>query len=174
MKEKEQPEAAAAAAATMEQPAAATKRARELTEEEDEGAAKKGKTPAKAPAARKATPGGRRAGKLTITRALSDDEDRMRSVASFRRQLNRAHRQQQVPPPAGPREVIIPETITVAELANRMAITLVEDQHDRRLTQERCGPQILDRNREAIRRRWRSDADGEVLCQSGHGQGGEE
>ncbi len=83
--------------------------------------AKKGKTPAKAPAARKATPGGRRAGKLTITRALSEDEERMRSVASFRRQLNRAHRQQQVPPPAGPREVIIPETITVAELANRMA-----------------------------------------------------
>src|SRR6185295_14990576 len=43
------------------------------------------------------------------------------SVASFRRQLNRAHRQQQAPPPAGPREVIVPETITVAELANRMA-----------------------------------------------------
>ncbi len=35
--------------------------------------------------------------------------------------MNRAHRQQETPPPAGPREVIIPETITVSELANRMA-----------------------------------------------------
>src|SRR5882757_7546657 len=98
------------------------KRARDLTEEEEEVTAKKGgKTPVKTPPARKATPGGRRAGKLTITRALSEDEERMRSLASYRRQLNRAHRQQQAPPPAGPREVIIPETITVAELANRMA-----------------------------------------------------
>ena len=103
-------------------PLAPGKRARELTEEDDEGSLKKGKTAAKTPAPRKAVPGGgRRAGKLTITRALSDDEERMRSVASYRRQLNRAHRQQQTPPPAGPREVIIPETITVAELANRMA-----------------------------------------------------
>ncbi len=45
----------------------------------------------------------------------------MRSLASFRRQQARAHRQQQAPAVAGPREVIIPETITVAELANRMA-----------------------------------------------------
>src|SRR6185295_16677857 len=102
-------------------PAPPSKRTRELVDEDDEGAAKKGKTAAKVPAPRKGAPGGRRAGKLTITRALSDDDDRMRSVASFRRQLNRAHRQQQAPPPAGPREVVIPETITVAELANRMA-----------------------------------------------------
>ncbi len=121
LKEKEAEAAPATTAAQPAAPAAAVKRARELTEEEEEGTAKKGKTPAKAPAARKATPGGRRAGKLTITRALSEDEERMRSVASFRRQLNRAHRQQQVPPPAGPREVVIPETITVSELANRMA-----------------------------------------------------
>src|SRR6266566_699803 len=98
------------------------KRARDLTEEEEEVTAKKGgKTPVKTPPARKPTPGGRRAGKLTITRALSEDEERMRSLASYRRQLNRAHRQQQPAPPAGPREVVIPETITVAELANRMA-----------------------------------------------------
>jgi translation initiation factor IF-2 len=107
---------------TAAAPAALTpKRGRDLAEEEEEVSAKKGKAPVKTPAPRKAAPGGRRAGKLTITRALSGDEERMRSVASFRRQLNRAHRQQEAPPPAGPREVIIPETITVSELANRMA-----------------------------------------------------
>ena len=117
LKEKEVETGAPAAPATP-----SVKRARDLTEEEDEGTAKKGgKTPVKTPPARKATPGGRRAGKLTITRALSEDEERMRSLASYRRQLNRAHRQQQPAPPAGPREVVIPETITVAELANRMA-----------------------------------------------------
>jgi translation initiation factor IF-2 len=109
--------------------AAATpaRRAKVVPEEEEEETKKKGnKGPAKVPAQRKAAPGGRRAGKLTITRALSGDEDRMRSVASFRRQLNRAHRQQPTAQPAGPREVIVPETITVAELANRMARRGVE------------------------------------------------
>jgi translation initiation factor IF-2 len=119
LKEKEA-ETGATPAATPVAPV--VKRARDLTEEEEESSAKKGgKTPAKVPAARKATPGGRRAGKLTITRALSEDDDRMRSLASFRRQQARAHRQQQAPAVAGPREVVIPETITVAELANRMA-----------------------------------------------------
>jgi len=101
-----------------------------VADDDEEAVAKKGgfKGPAKAPPAppRKATPGGRRTGKLTITRALSGDEDRMRSVASFRRQLNRAHRQQPQALPAGPREIIVPETITVAELANRMARRGVE------------------------------------------------
>src|SRR6266566_960036 len=118
LKEKE-----AEAGAPASAPASpSVKRARDLSEEEEEVTAKKGgKTPVKTPPPRKATPGGRRAGKLTITRALSEDEERMRSLASYRRQLNRAHRQQQPAPPAGPREVVIPETITVAELANRMA-----------------------------------------------------
>jgi translation initiation factor IF-2 len=116
--EKKEPEPAATA---VPQPAV-NKKARDLSEEEEEVASKKGgKVAAKVPAARKVTGGGRRAGKLTITRALSDDEERTRSLASFRRQLNRAHRQQQAPAVAGPREVTIPETITVAELANRMA-----------------------------------------------------
>ncbi len=109
---------------TTTAPPVAAKRGRDLADEEEEVVAKKGKPgpgAPKTPPARKAAPGGRRAGKLTITRALSDEEERMRSVASFRRQLNRAHRQQQAPAVAGPREVIIPETITVSELANRMA-----------------------------------------------------
>src|SRR5215510_14147812 len=107
---------------TTTAPPVVGKRGRDLADEEEEATAKKGKPAGvKTPAPRKAAPGGRRSGKLTITRALSDDEERTRSVASFRRQLNRAHRQQQAAPPAGPREVIIPETITVSELANRMA-----------------------------------------------------
>jgi translation initiation factor IF-2 len=108
------------------EPAAPGRRTNAALEEEEEESKKKGKNAAKTPATRKVTPGGRRSGKLTIARALSGDEDRMRSVASFRRQLNRAHRQQTVAQPAGPREVTIPETITVAELANRMAKRGVE------------------------------------------------
>jgi translation initiation factor IF-2 len=99
------------------------RRGRAAVEDEEESGAKKGaKTPAKAPAARKGTET-RRRGKLTVTKALSDDDERMRSVASYRRHLQRVQRagQQQVAGPAGPREVTIPETITVAELANRMA-----------------------------------------------------
>ena len=105
------------------------RRAREQVEEEEDAPKKAslgGKLPVKAPApARKATTG-RRTGKLTVTRALSDDDERMRSVASYRRQLSRAHRQAEPAGPAGPREVTIPETITVAELANRMARRAVD------------------------------------------------
>ncbi len=108
------------------EPVVTGRRGKAALDEDEEESKKKGKGAAKTPAARKATAGGRRAGKLTIARALSGDEDRMRSVASFRRQLNRAHRQQTVAQPAGPREVTIPETITVAELANRMARRGVE------------------------------------------------
>ncbi len=99
------------------------RRGRPAHDEEEESAKKGGaKTPAKAPAARKTTTD-RRRGKLTVTKALSDDDERMRSVASYRRHLQRVQRagQQQPAGPAGPREVTIPETITVSELANRMA-----------------------------------------------------
>ena len=98
------------------------RRGRPLVNEEEEEAPKKGaKAPAKAPARKGADT--RRRGKLTVTTALSGDDERMRSVASFRRHLQRVNKagQQQAPAPAGPREVTIPETISVAELANRMA-----------------------------------------------------
>ncbi len=104
------------------------RRARPVVEEEEEAGPKKaGKAAVKAPVARK-TPDARRRGKLTITKALSDDDERTRSVAAFRRHLQRVNRagQQQAPAPAGPREVTIPETITVAELANRMARRAVD------------------------------------------------
>jgi translation initiation factor IF-2 len=117
----EKPKPAGAEAPVAAAPVAGARRGRDLAEEEEDAAGKKGKTPAKAPAAARKGTAGRRTGKLTITRALSGDDERMRSVASYRRQLNRAHRQQHEAQPAGPREVVIPETITVGELANRMA-----------------------------------------------------
>jgi len=99
-------------------------------EEEEEGGAKKigGKlVPAKAPAPKKAE-GERRRGKLTVTRALSDDDERVRSVASYKRHLQRVNKghQQQPAGPAGPRDIIVPETITVSDLANRMARRTVD------------------------------------------------
>src|SRR5215469_1446278 len=110
-------------------PAEAPRRRLE-NEDEDEGSAKKvgGKlVPAKAPAPKKAE-GERRRGKLTVTRALSDDDERVRSVASYRRHLQRVNKGHQVQAagPAGPRDITIPETITVADLANRMARRTVD------------------------------------------------
>jgi translation initiation factor IF-2 len=107
----------------------AARRARPVAEEEDEqsGAKKVGKAAPKAPAARKGVDS-RRRGKLTVTKALQADDERMRSVAAYRRHLQRLNRagQQQPAAPAGPREVTIPETITVSELANRMARRAVD------------------------------------------------
>jgi translation initiation factor IF-2 len=60
--------------------------------------------------------------RLTVVTALSADEVRERSVASFRRRVQRmaGHRDTE-PKEKLVREVIIPETITIQELANRMA-----------------------------------------------------
>jgi translation initiation factor IF-2 len=110
-------------------PGVVARRGRDVPEEEEEGkTVKKGgvKVPAKAPVTRKPAAGGRRTGKLTITRALSGDDERTRSVAAFRRQQARLHRTQEAAPPAGPRDITIPETITVSDLANRMARRAVD------------------------------------------------
>ncbi|AFX98280.1 translation initiation factor IF-2 [Candidatus Endolissoclinum faulkneri L2] len=66
----------------------------------------------------------RRQGKLTISDALSDDSWRMRSLASVRRARERERqrgRGNQGETIRQSRDVIVPETITVQELANRMA-----------------------------------------------------
>ena len=68
----------------------------------------------------------RREGKLTITQALSGDEGRrQRSDAAFRRKQERERKRaagiSDQPAAKVVREVVIPETITVQELANRMA-----------------------------------------------------
>lgn len=75
----------------------------------------------------------RRSGKLTVSRALeTEGEDtRSRSLASLKRQRERERRMAEESggaEDAGPvvREVVVPETITVQELANRMAVRGIE------------------------------------------------
>src|SRR5437868_2316397 len=69
-----------------------------------------------------------RRGKLTGTRALPDDNERGRSAASYKPHLQRVNKghQRQPAAPAGPRDITLPETITVADLANRMARRTVD------------------------------------------------
>jgi translation initiation factor IF-2 len=71
------------------------------------------------------TPAGERKsrGRLTVVTALSSDDERQRSVASFRRRTQRmtGHRPSDQPKEKIAREVVIPEAITIQELANRMA-----------------------------------------------------
>ena len=77
--------------------------------------------PAAAPKAPPRTAEKRR-GRLTVVTALSADEVRERSVAAFRRRVQRmsGHRDSE-PKEKIAREVTVPETITIQELANRMA-----------------------------------------------------
>jgi translation initiation factor IF-2 len=60
-------------------------------------------------------------GRLTVTTATSDQEERTRSVAAFRRRTQRlkGHASNE-PKEKIAREVTVPETITIQELANRM------------------------------------------------------
>jgi translation initiation factor IF-2 len=63
----------------------------------------------------------KRQGKMTIARALDSDNVRVRSLASIKRRREKARMQaDQTPAIKQFREVIIPDTITVSELANRM------------------------------------------------------
>ena len=79
--------------------------------------------PSRRPApARRDGPGRRQSGKMTITQALSGDEQRrQRSLASVRRQREKARMRDDQPQVKQVRDVIIPDTISVTELANRMA-----------------------------------------------------
>jgi len=101
-----------------------------VPEDEDE-ADERGRGPAARrgvakPEARPSRPRGeeeRRRGKLTLNRVLSDDGDaRGRSLSSMRRRQEKFKRsQQQEAREKISREVVLPETITVQELAQRMA-----------------------------------------------------
>jgi translation initiation factor IF-2 len=116
-----------AAAAKVAALAAAGKVAMPAEEEEPAGAPRRpGARPEiRKPAAPPRHEMRRRTGKITVTRALSGDEgERMRSLASVRRarerERQRLHQGEQEPVKVV-REVVIPETITVQELSNRMA-----------------------------------------------------
>ncbi|HET7282648.1 MAG TPA: translation initiation factor IF-2, partial [Sphingomicrobium sp.] len=66
----------------------------------------------------------RQRGKLTVTRALSDEDDsRARSLAALRRarEKEKRHHMEVGPSAKQVRDVIVPEAITVQDLANRMA-----------------------------------------------------
>ncbi|MCB2090390.1 MAG: translation initiation factor IF-2 [Alphaproteobacteria bacterium] len=64
----------------------------------------------------------RRSGRLTVTQALSGNMERQRSLASLKRKRAKEKRQSGLVEPAKKiyRDVIVPDSITVAELANRM------------------------------------------------------
>ncbi|MEZ5810460.1 MAG: translation initiation factor IF-2 [Rhizobiaceae bacterium] len=87
-------------------------------------------TPAKPDAGRPATrprTEDRRQGKLTLNRALSGEEARGRSLSSMRRRQEKFKRaQHQEPREKISREVRLPETITVQELAGRMTERAVD------------------------------------------------
>ncbi len=66
----------------------------------------------------------RQSGKLSVARALNDDETvRMRSLAAIKRARDKANRGHSSAGPSAKqaRDVVVPEAITVQELANRMA-----------------------------------------------------
>jgi translation initiation factor IF-2 len=68
----------------------------------------------------------RRAGRIDVQAAIEGEDDRVRSLASVRRQRERERRQADLERLRSDqvrvvRDVILPETITVQELANRMA-----------------------------------------------------
>jgi translation initiation factor IF-2 len=93
-------------------------------DEEDVPRARRGPGTARPAPAPKPTRSGpqKNRGRLTLVTALSADEERERSVAAFRRRVQRlkGHTADE-PKEKLVREVIIPETITIQELANRMA-----------------------------------------------------
>ena len=111
---------APAAAAT----AAAAPRVKTAAEEEEEEERARKRDAAHKPAPVKRTEPRRRTGKLTITAALDEDDrgERGRSLASVRRARERERlKHLQKGAEKVIREVIIPESLTVQELANRMA-----------------------------------------------------
>lgn len=105
-------------------PAASAIRIREATDDKNSA-----KTPReKKPRSSRGDDGRRRQGKLTISQALSADGEpfnRGRSVAALKRQRDKERARAQMQRDRNEmvvREVILPETISVGDLANRMAV----------------------------------------------------
>ncbi|MGE0734461.1 MAG: translation initiation factor IF-2 [Alphaproteobacteria bacterium] len=100
----------------------------EAEAEADDTRPKRGRVEVKKPVAAKRVEPRRKAGKLTINQALQEGEgiERMRSLAAVRRAREREKqklREQMQPQERKKfaRDVVVPEVITVQELANRMA-----------------------------------------------------
>jgi translation initiation factor IF-2 len=71
----------------------------------------------------------KRRSRLSVVNALDEDDERSRSVAAFRRRTERLKKQSQgfqMPTEKMIRDVVIPEAITIQELANRMAERAVD------------------------------------------------
>ncbi|MET3355669.1 UNVERIFIED_ORG: translation initiation factor IF-2 [Xanthobacter viscosus] len=122
--------AGAGAAATTARPLTPRPAGTAESEDEERRAARRGPgarvaPPVKVPRA----PAGqeKQRGRLTLVTALSGDDERQRSLASFRRRTQRmtGHRAQESKEKIL-REVILPETITIQELANRMSERAVD------------------------------------------------
>ena len=100
----------------------------EAATEDDDSANRRRGVPGRAavkpaPTARRDEPK-RRTGKLSVSQALSGDEGaRMRSLAAVKRarEKEKRHLMAQQPQAKVVRDVVLPETITVQELASRMA-----------------------------------------------------
>jgi len=124
----EAPSAAAPAATAAEAAVAPAARRGVGVEEEEEQPAKRGRTDARRLRPARGSEPRRRSGKLTIAQAFEEGE-RMRSLASVRRQREREMRRLAGLPQENLkviRDVVVPETITVQELANRMAVRGVD------------------------------------------------
>jgi translation initiation factor IF-2 len=110
-------------------PAAARTAALEAEEDEAPRTTRRGAGAARPVPAPKPTRTGaeKRRGRLTLVTALNADEERERSVASFRRRTQRlkGHASNE-PKEKLVREVTIPEAITIQELANRMSERAVD------------------------------------------------
>ena len=107
----------------------AARTAQESEEEEAPRTVRRGPGPARPvppPKPTRTAPEKRR-GRLTVVTALKEDEERQRSVAAFRRRVQRLKGQHAGEPKEKlVREVTIPETISIQELANRMAERAVD------------------------------------------------
>ncbi len=124
-KRREAEEAAKQAAAAPAEPVAKPEAARGKPAAQQPSRKTEREQPARAPRGKGREDGGRRSGKLTLNQALSGGEGgRQRSMAAMKRKQERARQKAMggnVEREKVVRDVQLPETIVVSELANRMA-----------------------------------------------------
>src|SRR5882672_2490500 len=102
-----------------------------VIEDDDEGprtARRAGGKVATAPRPTRGTAEAKSRGRLTVVTAFTESDERQRSIAAFRRRTQRisGHRPSDEPKEKISREVVIPELISIQELANRMAERAVD------------------------------------------------